>query len=233
MEVSGVTQNALDYLKSKIITWEFLPNQKLNETILSVQLGISRPPLREAFRLLEQYHLVVSIPRKGCYVADVSFEDFKEIYQTREMIEEYAIDLIKENRKKHFPEMESAIAAEKDLQLAPDADQNQMLAHLDSFARFHHKLVESSENSWLIRFYETISYNLARYQFKYACIPGLTDDSYAAHDKILALIQTGQYAKAKALLRKHIRSFIELLQDSIPKRKEQDWNKVKSALNDY
>ena len=90
MDISGVTQNTLDYLKFKIITGEFQPNQKLNETVLSAQLGISRPPLREAFRLLEQHHLVVSIPRKGCYVSDVSFEDFIEIYQTREMIEEYA-----------------------------------------------------------------------------------------------------------------------------------------------
>ena len=159
MEINGVTQNALDYLKSKIITGELEPKQKLNETILSGKLGISRPPLREAFRLLEQHHLVTSVPRKGCFVAEVSFEDAKEIYQVREMIEVFAIDLIKEKRKKHFPEMEAAIAAEGNLKLVPNATSEQKLEHLNIFAKFHQKIVDASENCWAIRFYETISYN--------------------------------------------------------------------------
>ncbi|UCB51463.1 MAG: GntR family transcriptional regulator [Deltaproteobacteria bacterium] len=42
---------------------------------LSSNLGISRPPLCEAFRVLENEYLVLSIPRKGCYVTQVSMED--------------------------------------------------------------------------------------------------------------------------------------------------------------
>ena len=80
--------------------------------------------------------------------------------------------------------------------------------------------MEASENSWTIRFYETISYNLARYQFKYVYLPGLIEHSYDDHDNIIKFLQKGQYLKAKNLLRKHIRSFITLMRDKIPKMEE-------------
>jgi DNA-binding GntR family transcriptional regulator len=65
METLSVTKSRVHPLRENIIIGEFAPGQKLNEIELSSRLGISRPPLREAFRLLENEHLVRSIPRKG------------------------------------------------------------------------------------------------------------------------------------------------------------------------
>ncbi|MBW2123631.1 MAG: GntR family transcriptional regulator, partial [Deltaproteobacteria bacterium] len=68
MEIRGVTKSLVDYLRTQIITGNLPPGQKLNEIRLSSDLGVSRPPLREAFRILEHDRLVASIPRKGTYV---------------------------------------------------------------------------------------------------------------------------------------------------------------------
>ena len=87
MEILSVTQSAFQYIKARILTGEFPPGEKLNESQLVELLGISRPPLREAFRLLENEHLVVNLPRRGTYVSDVSIDEFRELYQVREMIE--------------------------------------------------------------------------------------------------------------------------------------------------
>ena len=65
MEVFGVKENVVQYLRSKIITGELAVGQKLNELELSCLLSISRPPLREAYRILENEYVIVSIPRKG------------------------------------------------------------------------------------------------------------------------------------------------------------------------
>lgn len=66
--VRGVTESVVQYLRIHIIEGELVPGQKLNEIELAVRLGINHTPLREAFRILENAHLIVSIPRKGCYV---------------------------------------------------------------------------------------------------------------------------------------------------------------------
>ena len=65
MKVLGVKDSVVQSLRTQIIIGELTPGQKLNELVLSSLLGISRPPLREAFRLLENEHLAHSIPRKG------------------------------------------------------------------------------------------------------------------------------------------------------------------------
>ena len=95
MEILGVTKSTVQYLREQIITGELAPGQKLSEMEISSNLGISRPPLREAFRILENENLVLSIPRKGCYVTQVSMEDCRHIYEAREMIECHAIELLK------------------------------------------------------------------------------------------------------------------------------------------
>ncbi len=85
------------------ITGELKPGQKLNECGLSEELGISRPPLRETFRILEKDQLVVAIPRKGTYVTELSIRDFEEVCQIREMVECYVVDLLKISNVRGLP----------------------------------------------------------------------------------------------------------------------------------
>ena len=212
MRILGVTWSVVEHLRDNIITSELAAGQKLNEIELSSQLGISRAPLREAFRILEEGHLVVSVPRKGCYVSDVSLEDFKGLYQAREMVECYSIDLIKEKKITAFPDIEQALHECSGAAVTPQNDRRKKLAYLRMFAKFHEKLVETAGNRQLISFYRKISLNLSRYQFMYAYLPGLTTDSQAGHSGILTLIEKGEYERAKQLLRDHIKHFVKLME---------------------
>jgi DNA-binding GntR family transcriptional regulator len=211
MEILGVTMTSLEYLREKIITGELKAGQRLNETELSMELGISRPPLREAFRILEENQLIVSMPRKGTFVAEISIEDFVEIYQAREMLECHCIDLIQEKNIKTFPLLERAIEASATLSIPPDDKPKEKMAFLEAFAAFHHRLIESAGNKQLIHFYKRIGFHLSRYQFMYAYLPGLTDLSQDAHWEILNHIKEGRFLEAKQLVRYHIRSFVQLM----------------------
>jgi DNA-binding GntR family transcriptional regulator len=215
MEILGVTATVVVNLRNKIITGELHAGQKLNESQLASDFGISRPPLREAFRMLEQAQLLVSIPRKGTFVAEASLGNFIELYQAREMIECHAIDLIEEKGLKSYPDVESILYETSDLPLPPERDNQSKLDYLMAFAGFHHKIVEMAGNSQLIHFYRTISHLLARYQFMYAYLPGLTRDSQADHQNIYNFIKQGQYARAKEFLRSHIKSFVKLMESKM------------------
>jgi DNA-binding GntR family transcriptional regulator len=215
MEILGVTKSTVQHLREQIITGKLAPGQKLNEMEISSNLGISRPPLREAFRVLENEHLVLSIPRKGCYVTKVSMEDCRHIYEAREMIECYAIELLKAQNARDLPEVASAVAS-----ASPDFSQHdygnrvQIKGSQNPFPGFHIKLVESTGNRWVVHLYNAISSNLARYQ--YMCfVPGILGKVQEEHEQILDFIKRGDYDQAKDLLRSHINSFFKVIEDRI------------------
>jgi DNA-binding GntR family transcriptional regulator len=220
MEILGVTKSTVQYLREQIITGKLAPGQKLNEIELSSNLGISRPPLREAFRVLENEHLVLSIPRKGCYVTEVSMEDCRHIYEAREMIECYAIELLKAQNVRDLPEVASAVtSASPDLPQHAYDHQGEIKGSQNPFPDFHIKLVESTGNRWVVHLYNAISSNLARYQ--YICfVPGILAKVQEEHEQILNFIKRGDYDQAKDLLRSHINSFFKLIENRIGKKEQ-------------
>lgn len=216
MQVLNVTTSALQFLREKIITGELKSGQKLNEIDLSIKLGISRPPLREAFRVLEKDRLVINVPRKGTYVSELSVKDFEELSQIREMMECFAIDLLKASNIRHLPKV--TLALNKALSLPQplnSVNPEELLNRIKVILDFHTRLVESAGNSRLAYNYQSIGLNLARYQFIYFYISGAAQHSLDDHAKILELIRNGQYDQAKEELRKHIHYTVELVKNRI------------------
>jgi DNA-binding GntR family transcriptional regulator len=66
------------------------PGDRLNESAISAQLGISRTPVREALTYLEGSGLVVRIPRRGFFLASLSASDAAHCYAVREVLEGHA-----------------------------------------------------------------------------------------------------------------------------------------------
>jgi len=216
MEISNVTVSTLQFLREKIITGELKSGQKLNEKPLSLSLGISRPPLREVFRMLEKDHMVINIPRKGTYVAELSVKDFEELSQIREMMECYAIELLKVSNIRNLPKVTLALNKALNLPMSINSvDPEELLNHIRVILDFHTSLVESAGNSRLAYNYHSISLNLARYQFIYFYISGAAQHSLDDHAKTLEFIRNGNYDQAKEELRKHIHYTVELVRNRI------------------
>ncbi|AFM27536.1 GntR family transcriptional regulator [Desulfomonile tiedjei] len=226
VEIKSVSETVVDYLRTQIITGKLSANQKINENDLATSLGISRPPIREAFRILENEHLLVSIPRKGTYVSDVSIEDLTGLFQTREMIETYAFDLLKSLEHPDFSKVEATFEDAVGLSLPSIENPEEMLHFHQVFAGFHTRLVELTGNSRIIHFYKTISLNLTRYQVMYLFMPGSVDQSLEDHREILTLIQEGQYDQAKKSLLKHLEFASKVLKDRIEQNLTQTKNDV-------
>jgi len=215
MEIKSITEGVVEYLRLQIITGELAAGQKLNETELASHLNISRPPLREAFRILENEYLVVNIPRKATYISDISIEDLKEVYQAREMLECYAIDLLKDKNIRKLPNATASVKTASDLPIPSRDNREEVFTYLKAFVDFHIKLIESTGNHWVIHFYNSISSHLARYQFIYLYIPGSGRRSIEEHNQILDFIKTGNYEKAKKFMREHINYTFEFLKNKI------------------
>ncbi len=85
-------------LRRLIVQGQVAPGERLTETELAHQLGVSRAPLREAIRELVESGLVVSIPYKGLFVRQVTRRDLEELYSLRTNLEKFAFQLCWDRR---------------------------------------------------------------------------------------------------------------------------------------
>lgn len=84
---------AVAAIRNRILAGEYEPGARLHEERLTRELDISRPPLREALRLLENEGLVYTRPRRGSFVATLTDRDVYEILTLRSALERTAFEL--------------------------------------------------------------------------------------------------------------------------------------------
>ena len=215
MQVVGVSEGVLSYLRVNIITGSFSPGERLNEISLSSSLGISRAPLREALRILENEQLVVSVPRRGCYVTPISMDNCKDIYNTRIMMETFAIETLEAQSMNQLYNVEAALNKFYDLSFPDDNDPYGRFDYLKSIANFHINLIKSAGNRRLILLYDSIFPSLARYQSLYTYNPQLMSESEDEHTEILSYIKKRKYSDAREFMRFHINKFIPMIEDKV------------------
>src|SRR5690606_15797553 len=73
--------------KQRIINWDYPPGYHLTEDAIRQEFNVSRIPVREALRMLEEKNFVEKIPHKGCTVKQPNLNEIHEIYETRMVLE--------------------------------------------------------------------------------------------------------------------------------------------------
>ncbi|MBW2002542.1 MAG: GntR family transcriptional regulator [Deltaproteobacteria bacterium] len=197
VEVKSLMTVVLDTIRRRILSGEFRPGQKINESEIAINLGISRSPVREAFRILERDGLITTLPRKGSYITDISLKDLEELFEIRKILECYALDCIKKKANKSPDKIKSMIE---------ELEKNLLKKH-DPFSvisGFHYSLVEFSNNSRLIELYKILAVSLRRYWLIYHSKKGQQDISLEHHQGIVNILKKGDYTGTKTLLKKHI-----------------------------
>ncbi len=83
-------EKILETIRDAIMTGALKPGEKVAEPDLAERFGISRTPIREAFRQLESEGYLTVIPRKGAVVTSFSPRDVEEFYAIKSILEGYA-----------------------------------------------------------------------------------------------------------------------------------------------
>ena len=84
---------AREEIRERIISLRLAPGSLISEAELMNELGLGRTPIREALKLLEAENLVVIVPRRGIFVADVGLNHLQQIYEMRIALEPMAARL--------------------------------------------------------------------------------------------------------------------------------------------
>ena len=88
---STLREKVVEEIRKDILKGVYKPGQRINESEIAVRCGISRGPVREALRQLEQEGLITYSINRGCSVADLTKEDIWELYTLRAELEGLAI----------------------------------------------------------------------------------------------------------------------------------------------
>jgi DNA-binding GntR family transcriptional regulator len=117
--------------------------EQLREAHIAADLGVSRAPVREALTRLEREGLIVKIPFRGAYVAEVSPETVHEIATLRYLVEPYAADLAAPRLR--GSDRHRLVEATASLRAAAEA--GDLPASIDAHLLFHRLFYECSGNA--------------------------------------------------------------------------------------
>lgn len=187
-------------LERMILSGELASGAKLNEAALAEQLGVSRGPVREAFRSLEESGLVRQEKNCGVFVRQISLEEAGEIYEVRAALEELV------GRK-----LAAAITAAqlKELRALLDkmdkaAAKNQLDAYSALNLAFHDLLLRQAGNQKLLSTYRRLVNELNLFRRNALAQAGTLPVSSREHRDIVERIAAGDADGAGALMREHV-----------------------------
>ena len=138
-------QQAYELLKSKILSGELSEGERVNEIKLSQELGISRSPVREAIRMLEQDGLIISL-NAGHIVNPLDEKTLNDVYECRIGLESYAARLATQ----HFTRKDYDILVAS-VERCKNTDPHinpQILIDLNTY--YHDHIVSLTNNSYII-----------------------------------------------------------------------------------
>jgi phosphonate utilization transcriptional regulator len=202
--ISLVTRHSLPSLVQRevermILAGELPSGTKLNEVELAERLGVSRGPVREAFRALEESGLVQLERNRGVYVRHVSLAEADEIYELRAVLDEHAgRRLAQKSSPAEVKALRALVERMEKAVARGDAD-----AYHDANLAFHDRLVELAGNAKLAQLYRRLVNELRLFRRASLDQAGVLPASVREHRAIVDRIAAGEATAAGRLLYEH------------------------------
>ena len=191
-------EKILEAIRDAILKGDLKPGEKVAEPELAERFGISRTPIREAFRQLESEGFLTVIPRKGAVVSALSERDVQEYYEVKSILEGYAAELAAKNlSEKELAKLESINQRLK--KLANDGD---VKAFYKVHHEFHETFLKAAGNSKLYELIIQLGMKFSRLRMASLSVSGRMSISVSEHDKLLEAFRHHDGEAAEALVKK-------------------------------
>ena len=199
----SLVELALEEVKRLIATGEMPAEHRILEAHLSEELGVSRPTLREALRILAAQHILEFSPRRGYRVVGLSDEDADEIFGLRRLLEEFALERI----AARIAEVDLT-AMRKTMRLMwKEARDGDAIAVQSAHRQFHIQFIELADHRRLLESFVTLMNHTELYMMRSvsreAENPGGLLESSARHEELLDALDSRSPATARAAWVQH------------------------------
>jgi len=190
-----------ELLVERILDGVYKPGDRIVETRVAQELGVSQAPVREALRELESLRMVVSEPFRGARVRGVTTAELAEIYPVRAALEEVAA-------RAAAPKLKGQVGAlEVELDgMRKAARKGDVHAFIGHDVHFHRLIVEASGNRTLQEVWSSLHVD-ARTTVTLIKRAADLRDVAEAHVPVLEALEAGDAGRAGRALRRHIELF--------------------------
>ena len=209
LERQNFAKDIIVYIKQMIISGALKPGDRIVETKLAKELGISQTPVREAIRMLQGEGIITIVPNKGPMVCNLDLKDVFEIYSIRSIIEGFAIRLACQRAAdQEIADLESFYNKMK-IKLN---DQSVEYLLDDSF-QIHNKIIDLSGHSHLIATYQSLPFKISLIN-RVLGTKKTKEDEIHQHGELIDAMKRRDPDHAEMTMRRHIyrsyNDFIEL-----------------------
>lgn len=192
-------ERVYEFVADAILRGLYAPGELLGEDAVCRAAGVSRTPVREAFHRLEAERFIEMLPRRGARVRPVTAREMLELYETRRLLEGFAIDRICSGERS-LPEAVGALAAR--MRALGEGDVH---AHVEQDRLFHRTLVAAAQNGILTEAYDGLRARqqhvaLAALHADPSRLPLILDE----HEALVAALAAGDGAGARGILAAHL-----------------------------
>ena len=195
----SLADQVFDHLENDILSGKYQRGEVLTESKLSAELGVSRTPIREALRRLEQEHIIEE-SGKGSVVIGINEKDLEDIFMIRKSLECQVAALAAKNRtEEQLKQLREALEFQEFYLNKKDPDQIKLM---DS--RFHETLYKLSGST---AFYDTLvplHKKIQKYRRASVANSSRAEASVAEHRKIYEAIEVKNTALAAKYASEHV-----------------------------
>lgn len=203
-------EKILENIRDAIISGSMVPGSRVSEPELAERYGISRTPIREAFRQLESEGYLTVIPRKGAVVSSFAQKDVEEFYAIKSILEGYAARRACRNlTEREIDRLESI-----NERLAEMAQQDDVRHFFRVHNDFHDLFIKAADNEKLRDMINGLVTRFQRLRLMSLSLPGRMSQSVQEHRKIIAAFRARDCETAEGLVRNNAEYGGKVLLDS-------------------
>jgi DNA-binding GntR family transcriptional regulator len=208
---STLPQVAAERLRALIIEGVLSPGARLNEREISEQLGVSRTPLREAFRLLTAEGLLLQLPNRGVQVVALSREDVRHAFEVMASLEGLAGELAA--ARVTDADLDDLKALQGELETAHN--RRDLPGYYRVNRAIHDRLNLIAANPVLAQTYRTLNARLHALRFRSNLNGAKWDRAVAEHRSMLAALAARDGAALRELLVRHLHAKLQAVLETM------------------
>jgi phosphonate utilization transcriptional regulator len=217
LQTSSLASVVQQEIERAILQGEYAPGSKLVEAAIAEKLGVSRGPVREAFRMLEEAGLVRTEKNRGVFVRDIPIDEAIEIFDLRAAMDELVgRKLAASITPVQLKEIRALVDGMEKAVRAADARQYHLLN-----LKFHDRLVEIAGNSKLTAIYRKLIKELSLFRRLNLDDGWLLPVSANEHRQIVKAIAAGDPEAAGRAMFNHVMDSKERTVENDQRRRER------------
>lgn len=202
---------AAERLRTLIIEGELAPGARLNERELSERLGVSRTPLREAFRMLAADGLLVQLPNRGAQVVALSRDDVRHAFEVMASLEGLSGELAAQRVTDGDIDVLRGMQAEMEAAHA----RHDLPTYYRVNREIHDRINAIAGNPILTHTFRTLNARLHALRFRSNLVPAKWDHAVAEHRCMLEALAARDGGRLRDILVGHLRTKLQAVLETM------------------